>query len=130
VAYSPLGRGLLTARFPADLSKLDPGDTRARHPRYVGDNFAKNRELVHRVETIAAEKGCTPAQLALAWLLAQGPDVVAIPGTKRVERLEENLGALAVRLSAAEVERIAQAIPIGAAAGPRYPEAVLRGVYI
>jgi aryl-alcohol dehydrogenase-like predicted oxidoreductase len=130
VAYSPLGRGLLTARFPEDVSKLDPGDTRARHPRYAGDNFAKNRALVQRIERIAAEKGCTPAQLALAWLLAQGPDVVAIPGTKHGERLEENLGALAVRLPAAEAERISEAIPIGAAAGPRYPEAVLRGVYI
>jgi aryl-alcohol dehydrogenase-like predicted oxidoreductase len=130
VAYSPLGRGLLTARVPEDLSKLDPGDTRARHPRYAGENFAKNRELVQQIEGIAAEKGCTPAQLALSWLLAQGPDVVAIPGTKHNERLEENLGALAVRLSPAEIERISAAIPIGAAAGPRYPEAVLRGVYI
>ncbi len=130
VAYSPLGRGLLTARVPADLSKLDPGDTRARHPRFSGDNFAKNRALVGHIEAIAAGKGCTPAQLVLAWLLAQGPDVVAIPGTKRIERLEENIGALAVKLSPAEVERISDAIPIGAAAGPRYPEAVLRGVYI
>jgi aryl-alcohol dehydrogenase-like predicted oxidoreductase len=130
VAYSPLGRGLLTARVPEDLSKLDAGDTRARHPRYAGENFARNRELVRRIEAIAAEKDCTPGQLALAWLLAQGPDVVAIPGTKHVERLEENLGALAVRLSRAEVERVSQAIPPGAAAGPRYPEAVLRGVYI
>jgi aryl-alcohol dehydrogenase-like predicted oxidoreductase len=130
VAYSPLGRGLLTARVPEDLGTLDPGDTRARHPRYAGDNFAKNRALVRRVEAIAAEKGCTPAQLALAWLLAQGPDIVAIPGTKHSERLEENLGALAVRLSPAEVERVSAAIPMGAAAGPRYPEAVLRGVYI
>jgi aryl-alcohol dehydrogenase-like predicted oxidoreductase len=130
VAYSPLGRGLLTARVPEDLSKLDPGDTRARHPRYAGENFAKNRALVRRIEAIAAEKGCTPAQLVLAWLLAQGPDVVAIPGTKHSERLEENLGALAVRLSPSEVERIAAAIPPGAAAGPRYPEGVLRGVYI
>src|SRR5579875_3566507 len=130
VAYSPLGRGLLTARVPEDLSQLDPGDTRARHPRYAGENLAKNRELVRRIEAIAAEKGCTPAQLALAWLLAQGPDVVAIPGTKHKERLEENLGALMVSLSPAEVARIAAAIPIGAAAGARYPEAVLRGVYL
>jgi aryl-alcohol dehydrogenase-like predicted oxidoreductase len=130
VAYSPLGRGLLTARVPEDLTKLDPGDTRARHPRYAGENFARNRELVRRIEAIAVEKGCTPGQLALAWLLAQGRDIVAIPGTKHVDRLEENLGALAVRLSPAEVERISQAIPPGAAAGPRYPEAVLRGVYI
>jgi aryl-alcohol dehydrogenase-like predicted oxidoreductase len=129
VAYSPLGRGLLTARVPEDLSKLDAGDTRARHPRYAGENFARNRELVRRIEAIAAEKDCTPGQLALAWLLAQGPDVVAIPGTKHVERLEENLGALAVRLSRAEVERVSQAIP------PRRRPAlsrsgVARGIYL
>lgn len=130
VAYSPLGRGLLTARFPEDPAKLDSGDTRARHPRYVGDNFVRNRVLVSHIEAIAREKGVTPAQLALAWLLAQGPDVVAIPGTKHLERLEENLGAMAVALSSAEVDRISAAIPVGAAAGPRYPEATLRGVYI
>ncbi|HJU17321.1 MAG TPA: aldo/keto reductase [Stellaceae bacterium] len=130
VAYSPLGRGLLTGLVPEDPTRLDPGDTRGRHPRYAGENLAKNRALAGRIEVIAEEKGCTPAQLALAWLLAQGPDVVAIPGTKHSDRLEENLGALAVRLSPAEIERISAAIPIGAAAGPRYPEAVLRGVYI
>lgn len=130
VAYSPLGRGLLTAQFPDDPAKLDAGDTRARHPRYAGENFARNRALIGRIEAIAREKGCTPAQLALAWLLSQGPDVVAIPGTKHLERLEENLGAMAVALSPAEAERISAAIPLGAAAGPRYPEAMLKGMYI
>jgi aryl-alcohol dehydrogenase-like predicted oxidoreductase len=128
-AYAPLGRSLLAGVVP-DLAHLDAGDTRGRHPRFMGDNFAKNRALVERLEAIAEEKGCTPAQLALAWLLAQGPDVIPIPGTKRIARLEENLGALNVRLTQAEVGRISAAIPIGAAAGTRYPEGGMRGVYI
>src|SRR5262252_7819732 len=129
VAYAPLGRSLLAGVVP-DLNHLDAGDTRGRHPRFMGDNLAKNRALVERVETIAEEKRCTPAQLALAWLSAQGPDVIPIPGTKRITRLEENLGALAVRLTRAEVDRISAAIPIGASAGTRYPEGGMRGVYI
>ena len=129
VAYAPLGRSLLAGVVP-NLDHLDAGDTRGRHPRFMGDNFAKNRALVERLETIAREKGCTPAKLALAWLLAQGPDVIPIPGTKRIARLEENLGALDVRLTAAETDRISAAIPIGAAAGTRYPEGGMRGVYI
>jgi aryl-alcohol dehydrogenase-like predicted oxidoreductase len=129
VAYAPLGRSLLAGVVP-DLANLDAGDTRGRHPRFIGDNFAKNRTLVEHVEVIADEKGCTPAQLALAWLLAQGPDVIPIPGTKHIARLEENLGALEVQLSAADIERIGAAIPIGAAAGTRYPEGGMRGVYI
>jgi aryl-alcohol dehydrogenase-like predicted oxidoreductase len=129
VAYAPLGRSLLTGDVP-DLRNLSEGDTRGRHPRFMGDNFAKNRELVQRVQAIAEEKRCTPAQLCLAWLLAQGPDVIPIPGTKRIERLEENLGALRVDLTPADVNRISAAIPIGAAAGTRYPEGGMRGVYI
>ena len=129
VAYAPLGRSLLAGAVP-DFAHLDAGDTRGRHPRFVGDNFVKNRALVERLEAIAEEKGCTPAQLALAWLLAQGPDVIPIPGTKQIARLEENLGALDVRLTPAEVGRISAAIPIGAAAGTRYPEGGMRGVYI
>jgi aryl-alcohol dehydrogenase-like predicted oxidoreductase len=129
VAYAPLGRSLLTGEIP-DFANLSPGDTRGRHPRFASENFAKNRQLVQRVEAIANEKGCTPAQLALAWLLAQGPDVIPIPGTKRIDRLEENLGALNVRLSPAEIDRISAAIPIGGAAGTRYPEGGMRGVYI
>jgi aryl-alcohol dehydrogenase-like predicted oxidoreductase len=129
VAYAPLARSLLTGDVP-DLGNLAPGDTRGRHPRFVGDNLAKNRELVQRIEAIAEEKGCTPAQLCLAWLLAQGPDVIPIPGTKRMERLEENLGAMRVHLTPADMDRISTAIPIGAAAGTRYPEGGMRGVYI
>ena len=129
VAYAPLGRSLLAGVVP-DFANLAEGDTRGRHPRFMGDNFAKNRELVQRVEAIAKEKGCTPAQLCLAWLLAQGPDVLPIPGTKRSERLEENFGATRVDLTAADVDRISTAIPIGAAAGTRYPEGGMRGVYI
>jgi aryl-alcohol dehydrogenase-like predicted oxidoreductase len=129
VAYAPLGRSLLAGLVP-DLEELDAGDTRARHPRFMGGNFAKNRTLVERIEAIAREKGCTPAQLALAWLLAQGPDVIPIPGTKQIARLEENLGAMRLHLSRTEIDRIAAAIPIGAAAGTRYPEGGMRGVYI
>jgi aryl-alcohol dehydrogenase-like predicted oxidoreductase len=129
VAYSPLGRGLLTARG-AEPKALAEGDPRARHPRFSGDNFTHNRELVARIETIAGQKHCTQAQLVLAWLLAQGPDVIPIPGTKQLPRLEENLGALKVKLSADEVKHIADAIPAGAAAGTRYPEPQMRSVYL
>jgi aryl-alcohol dehydrogenase-like predicted oxidoreductase len=128
-AYAPLGRSLLAGVVP-NLQHLDDGDTRGRHPRFMGENFAKNRALVEQIEGIAEDKGCTPAQLVLAWLLAQGPDVIPIPGTKHIARLEENLGALDVRLTAADVDRISAAIPLGAAAGTRYPEGGMRGVYI
>jgi aryl-alcohol dehydrogenase-like predicted oxidoreductase len=129
VAYAPLGRSLLAGVVP-DFANLADGDTRKRHPRFEGDNFAKNRVLVERVEAIAADKRCTVAQLCLAWLLAQGEDVIPIPGTKRIARLEENLGALQVRLTPEEAAQIAEVIPIGAAAGTRYPEGGMRGVYI
>jgi len=129
VAYAPLGRGLLAGVIP-DFANLAAGDTRARHPRFEADNFGKNRALVERVEAIAADKRCTVAQLCLAWLLAQGPDVLPIPGTKRVERLQENLGALDVALSPEEVETIGQVVPAGAAAGTRYPAGGMKGVYI
>lgn len=120
VAYSPLGRGFLTGGIhdPEEVK----GDRRAQHPRFQAEHFTHNRTLVDRVEVLAGEKGCTPAQLVLAWLLAQGSDVVPIPGTKRRERLDENLGALKVRLSAEDVGRISEAILVGAAAGNRYPD--------
>ena len=117
VAYSPLGRGLLTARGE-EPKALPEGDPRARHPRFSGDNFTHNRELVARIETIARQKGCSQAQLVLAWLLAQGPDVIPIPGTKRLPRLEENIGALKVKLSADEVKHIADAIRPGLPPAP------------
>jgi aryl-alcohol dehydrogenase-like predicted oxidoreductase len=129
VAYSPLGRGLLTMDIP-DPTILADGDARKRHPRYAKDNLSHNRSLAERVESIAREKGCTPAQLVLGWLLAQGPDVIAIPGTKRRERLLENLGALDVKLTNDDARRISDAVPPGAAAGLRYPEAQMPSVYI
>lgn len=126
VAYSPLGRGFLTGAI-RDFAQID--GRRAAHPRFQEANFAANRALVARLEAIAAEKGCTPSQLALAWLLAQGEDVVAIPGTRRLDRIEENLGALAVTLTAEEVGRISAAVPAGAAAGLRYPPGAMKAVY-
>ena len=129
VAYSPLGRSLLAGVVP-DFANLADGDTRKRHPRFEGENFQKNRVLVERVEAIAADKRCTVAQLCLAWLLAQGEDVIPIPGTKRIERLQENLGALQVRLTPEEAATIAEVVPIGAAAGTRYPSGGMKGVYI
>ena len=129
VAYAPLGRSLLAGVVP-DFDNLAEGDTRARHPRFERDNFQTNRALVERVEAIAADRQCTVAQLSLAWLLAQGPDVLPIPGTKRIERLEENLGALDVTLTQDEIDSIAEAVPPGAAAGTRYPAGGMRGVYL
>ncbi len=120
VAYSPLGRGFLTGGIH-DPEQVK-GDRRAQHPRFQAEHFAHNRTLVGRVEALARAKGCTPAQLVLAWLLAQGPDVVPIPGTKQRERLDENLGALKVRLSAEDVTHVSEALPAGAAAGSRYPD--------
>jgi aryl-alcohol dehydrogenase-like predicted oxidoreductase len=129
VAYAPLGRGLLTAKIE-ETAGLAETDTRRRHPRFAADNLGHNVELVHRIEAIAERKGCTPGQLALAWLLAQGPDVIPIPGTKRRERLEENLGALAVDLSESDIGEISDAIPAGSAAGTRYPEPQMKSLYL
>lgn len=127
VAYSPLGRGFLTGAL-RQLSDID--GRRAAHPRFQEDNFEKNRSLVARIEEIAAAKECTPSQLALAWLLAQGDDVVAIPGTRYVNRLEENVGAMGVSLTDAEIAQISTAIPKGAASGDRYPPGGMKRVYI
>lgn len=129
MAYAPLGRGLLTNQF-LGMDSLPEDDPHARHPRYAGDNFTHNMELATRVAAIAEEKGCTPAQLCIAWLLAQGNDIVSIPGTKRRERLDENMGALDVALSAEDLVRISDVVPVGAAAGTRYPAGGMKGVHI
>ncbi|KZC35757.1 MULTISPECIES: aldo/keto reductase [Rhodanobacter] len=129
VAYSPLGRGFLTGaiRSPDDF---DADDYRRHSPRFMGDNFARNLRLVEQVKTLATGKGCSPAQLALAWVLAQGDDVLAIPGTRKRSRLDENLGALDVRLSAAELEAIDAVFPLDAASGGRYVEAGMHMVNV
>jgi aryl-alcohol dehydrogenase-like predicted oxidoreductase len=121
VPYSPLGRGFLTGRF-ARFEDLPADDFRRRQPRFQGENFQKNLDLVRYVEQAASRKGCTPAQLALAWLLHQGDDVVPIPGTTRVENLEDNVGALGVTLTQRDLERIDAVFPKGVAAGERYME--------
>jgi aryl-alcohol dehydrogenase-like predicted oxidoreductase len=121
VAYSPLGRGFLTGQIKSPDDFPDD-DFRKFHPRFQGDNFAKNIALVHEVEAMAREKGCTTAQLALAWVLAQGEDIVPIPGTKRVHYLDENIGALEVKLSGEDLKRLDEILPPGAAAGMRYHE--------
>jgi len=127
VAYSPLGRGFLTGRFRT-FEDLPEDDYRRNSPRFQGDNFQKNLDLVDRVEEIARRKTCTPAQLALAWLLAQGEDIVPIPGTKQRRYLEENLRALEIELTASDLERIEEVAPRGAAAGERYHAAGMRTI--
>ena len=129
VAYSPLGRGFLTGTIhvPGDIPE---GDRRHQHPRFQAKNFEHNARLVRRIEEIAREKGVGPAQLVLAWLLAQGEEVIPIPGSKRRAHLEENVGALGVRLDASDLSRIDEAMPAGAAAGARYPDAQMKGVYL
>jgi aryl-alcohol dehydrogenase-like predicted oxidoreductase len=127
VAYSPLGRGFLTGRFKS-IDDLAPDDNRRNHPRWQGENFQRNLRLVEEVNAIAREKGCTPSQVALAWVLAQGGDIVPIPGTKRRKYLEENLAAEKLVLSAGELERMDAAFPPGAAAGTRYPESAMRAL--
>jgi aryl-alcohol dehydrogenase-like predicted oxidoreductase len=127
VAYSPLGRGFLTGAFrtPDDFA---PDDYRRHSPRFQGENFARNLELVRRVRELATERGCTAGQLALAWVLSRGPDVVPIPGTKRRAYLEENLGALSVALGPEDLAAIEAVFPRGAAAGTRYPAAMMSTV--
>lgn len=120
VAYSPLGRGFLTGQFKSP-EDIPADDYRRNSPRFQGENFQKNLQLVTQVEEIAKEKGCTPSQLALAWVMAQGQDIVPIPGTKRRRYLEENAAALSVQLSAEDLRRIDAVAPLGVAAGARYP---------
>jgi aryl-alcohol dehydrogenase-like predicted oxidoreductase len=128
VPYSPLGRGFLTGRIKA-LSDLSESDFRRKtHPRFQPENLAKNLRIVESVERLAAGKNCRPSQLALAWVLAQGNDVVPIPGTKKVQYLHENIGALDVKLSAEEIRAISDAIPRGAASGERYAAAQMQRV--
>jgi aryl-alcohol dehydrogenase-like predicted oxidoreductase len=120
VAYSPLGRGFLTARFRT-LEDIPEGDYRRNAPRFQGENFQKNLELVDRVTAIARSKGVSPSQLALAWVLAQGRDIVPIPGTTRSSHLDENIAALDIVLTADELAQIEAVAPLGVASGPRYP---------
>jgi aryl-alcohol dehydrogenase-like predicted oxidoreductase len=127
VAYSPLGRGFLTGRFRT-IDDLPADDYRRNSPRFQGQNFQKNLDLVTHIETVARQKGCRPSQLALAWLLARGQDIVPIPGTKRVKYLEENIGALNVHLTPEDLTRIDSIAPRGVAAGTRYPEAGMRNL--
>jgi aryl-alcohol dehydrogenase-like predicted oxidoreductase len=119
VAYSPLGRGFLTGRFKT-LEDFPADDYRRHHPRFQGGNFEKNLELVAKIHEVAQRKGCLPSQLALAWVLAQGQDIVPIPGTKQVKYLDENLGAAKVVLTAADLREIDAVLPVGSAAGARY----------
>jgi aryl-alcohol dehydrogenase-like predicted oxidoreductase len=127
VAYSPLGRGFLTGRFRS-VEDLPADDYRRNSPRFQGENFAKNLRLVELIEDIAQEKGCTPAQLALAWVLTQGEDIVPIPGTKRRAYLEENVRALDIELTPEDLARIDEIAPKGAAAGDRYPPSAMQAV--
>jgi aryl-alcohol dehydrogenase-like predicted oxidoreductase len=127
VAYSPLGRGFLTGRFRT-FEDLPEDDYRRNQPRFRGENFQRNLDLVQKVEEIARQKRCSPAQLALAWLLAQGKDVVPIPGTKQRRYLEENIGALDVQLTASDLQEIEEVAPKGVAAGERYHEAGMRTI--
>jgi len=129
IAYSPIGRGLLSARIK-QAGDIPEDDRRRQHPRFQDQNLEHNLGLVRRIEEIAREKGATPSQLALAWLLAQGEDILPIPGTKRRSYLEENVEALSIRLSQDDLARINEAMPPGAAAGSRYPEAQMKGVYL
>jgi aryl-alcohol dehydrogenase-like predicted oxidoreductase len=127
VAYSPLGRGFLTGRFRG-AGDFASGDTRPNNPRFQGDNFVKNLAIVDRIRTLAAEKNVTAGQIALAWLLAQGPDIVPIPGTTTRGHLDENVAAAALALGPADLARLDEAAPKGATAGDRYPEGGMRSI--
>jgi aryl-alcohol dehydrogenase-like predicted oxidoreductase len=126
VAYSPLGRGMLTGQIKKN--EFAENDFRRISPRFQGESFQRNLKLVERVEQLATQNNCTPAQLALGWVLAQGDDIVPIPGTKRRKYLEEDLGALDVRLTASDLAKINEIVPRGAAAGTRYPEVHMKRV--
>ena len=127
VPYSPLGRGFLTGQI-TKIEDLDADDWRRKGPRFQGDNFERNLHLVTKVKGLADAKGCTPAQLALAWVLAQGEDIVPIPGTKRRKYLEENVGALDVILTPKDLAELDRILPPGAASGSRYPEPAMKAL--
>jgi aryl-alcohol dehydrogenase-like predicted oxidoreductase len=127
VAYSPLGRGFLTGAIRS-IDDLAPDDWRRTNPRFQGENFQRNLRLVDAVRDMAREKGCTPAQLALAWILARSDRIVPIPGTRRIERLEKNVGALDVKLTQEDLARLDAIAPVGVAAGTRYPEPLMQAV--
>jgi len=127
VPYSPLGRGFLTGQIQK-FEDLAEDDYRRHSPRFQGENFQKNLNLVNKIKEIANEKDCKPSQLALAWLLAQGEDIVPIPGTKRIQYLEENVRALTISLTDSDLARINEVAPRGAASGERYHEAGMKGV--
>ena len=129
VAYAPLGRSMLTGSVKGKAD-LPEGDRRLAHPRFQPEHLDANVKIVKRLEEIAEQKKCTPAQLVLAWLLAQGKDVIPIPGTKRKQRVEENLAALDIRLSSGDIEKISAIAPVGAASGPRYPADGMKKVYL
>jgi len=129
VAYSPLGRGFLTGRF-TDQRQFEADDSRRQSPRFLPENFARNLELLEQLQEIAGSKRCTLAQLALAWLLAQGDDIIPIPGTKRGRYLEENIGALAIELNKDDLRRLEVIAPLGVAAGARYSEKFMRLVNV
>lgn len=127
VAYSPLGRGFLTGQIKS-FEDFDADDYRRHSPRFQGENFEKNLQLVQKIETMAKQKGCTTAQLALAWVLAQGDDIFPIPGTKQLRYLEENIGAVRVQLTQEDLDEMEAIAPKGAAAGLRYPENMMQSI--
>jgi len=129
VAYAPLGRSMLTGSVKGKAD-LPEGDRRLQHPRFQAEHLDANVKIVKRLEELAEQKKCTPAQLVLAWLLAQGKEIVTIPGTKRSQRVDENLAALDIRLSSDDLKRISAVAPVGAASGPRYPADGMKKVYI
>ncbi len=129
VAYAPLGRSMLTGTVHGK-SDVPEGDRRLAHPRFQGEHLERNVQLVGKLEAIAREKKCTTPQLVLAWLLAQGKDLIPIPGTKRRSRIDDNLAALKIRLNAEEIKRISDVAPVGAGAGPRYPGDAMKRVYL
>jgi len=129
VAYAPLGRSLLAGKLTT-ASDMTADSPHRRHPRFAEGNLAQNLGLIEPLRALAGQKGCTLGQLVIAWLLARGEDIVPIPGTKRVERVDENLGALSLELTAQEVDEIGNMVPVGAAAGQRYPEGAMKAVYL